>query len=296
MEQYGIQEMTFLGGFHNQIYLAKHQEKPIIIRKTTKSGRRTLQEIQAEIDLLKTLHPLGFTIRPYEINGQSILVLADDVYVLFEHVAGKQWFEFDHSDETYALAGKQLALLHQTFHNLSPISRLTYDQHPDLLLLKKHPILEAEWNRIHAIIESWPKHKNEYGLIHGDYLYSNILYHDHGQTILDFDDCEYHFYLYDIAVYLFYYLLGGNPKRMDLEENQLLFQTFISHYQEHNPSIHLDFKKLPVLFRLRQLKLAATILESEAIKPLGRWQKDFLELTFHQIQHQQDFVPIFFKQ
>lgn len=296
MEQYGIREMTFLGGFHNQIYLAKHQEQTIVIRKTTKTGRRTIHEIQAEMNLLKTLQPLGFTIRPYEINGQSMILLENDVYLLFEYIPGKQWFEFDHTNETYGLAGKQLALLHQTFDALPPIPRLSYDQHPDLQLLQKHPILETEWNRVHAIIESWPKHKNEYGLIHGDYLYSNILYHDFGQTILDFDDCEYHFYLYDIAVYLFYYLLGGNPKKMDFEENQLLFETFISHYQQHNHSIHLDFEKLPILFRLRQLKLAGTILDSEPIKPLGRWQRDFLELTFHQIKEHQDFIPIPFKQ
>lgn len=295
MEQYGIREMTFLGGFHNQIYLAKHQGQTIVIRKTSKSGRRNIQEIQAEIKLLKTLQPLGFTIRPYEINGQSLLVLADEVYVFFQHVVGKEWFEFDHSDETYALAGKQLALLHQAFFNLSPMPRCSYDQHPDLLLLKKHPILETEWNRIHSIIESWPKHKHEYGLIHGDYLYSNLLYHDQGQTILDFDDCEYHFYLYDIAVYMFYYLLGGNPKKIDLEENQSLFETFISNYQQHNPSIFLDFTKLPTLFRLRQVKLAATILESETIKPLGRWQKDFLEFTYNQIELGLPFITIDFQ-
>ncbi len=289
-----IHKVKPLQGFHNKVYRGSHQGNNIVIRVTPVAGRRTYDELEAEIGLLHELKDKIKVGRPYEIKGKSIIEYDGDFLVFFVEEAGRNWHAFEHDASTYETAGKNLAILHNaTYESRMHYKRQSFAHHPDIKLLENlAPLYQAAINSVLNEMRAWKKDDREYGLIHGDYLFSNLLYPEHDIVIIDFDDIEYNYYLYDIAVYLFYYLLGGKPDAIDLESNIGLFKAFIKGYHENNRHIVLDMRKIQTLFRLRQLKLLATIKTAIPENEIGPWQRKYLALTHEQIVEHRPFVTI----
>ncbi len=295
LESLEITDITSLNGFHNTIYKGNHHNQNIMIRVTPVGKRRTKEMLEAEKTFLLACHnnniPVGL---PYTINQQSVIENDGLYYIFFQYVDGGQWHEYTHDETTYYTAGKYLALIHQTSLNLPKISRETYTDHPDITLLNElDDLYKKTLDTTLEELDKWPKTKTNYGLIHGDYLFSNMIYHEDGDlTIIDFDDIEYGYYLYDIAVYLFYYLLGGNPSEIDKESNITLFKQFMSGYESVSNDITFDMRQLQTLFRLRQLKLLATIKTVFNEDTLGPWQKSYLKKTDTDFLENRPFVDI----
>ncbi|MGS0972311.1 MAG: hypothetical protein ACVCEJ_03580 [Candidatus Izemoplasmataceae bacterium] len=66
-------------------------------------------------------------------------------------------------------------------------------------------------------------------------------------------------------------------------------------YISVNQEVILDFDKLMDLFRLRQLKLLATITKKFDQSSLGDWQKKYIKLCEEQFRNNRDFVDIPYK-
>ncbi|MEC9484882.1 MAG: phosphotransferase [Candidatus Izemoplasma sp.] len=211
LKQLDITDIQELPGFHNDVYQAKHHDKKIVIRVTKINDRRTQRELLAELAFIEMCDnkniPVGM---PYYINNQAIHEHEDYFYVFFGLVEGLAWHQYTHDDTTYYTAGKYLAKIHQVSYESDHLARQHFTEHPDIKLIKDlDPLAKKTLKHTLNSIETWHKTPRNYGIIHGDYVFSNMIYHESkGLTIIDFDDIEYGFYLYDIAVYLFYYLLG----------------------------------------------------------------------------------------
>lgn len=75
----------------------------------------------------------------------------------------------------------------------------------------EHPLLTAEQKVLFkkarmvllGLLKQIGKTKENYGLIHADFLPENILVHDGNLTLIDFDDCGYGWYAFEIAASLF---------------------------------------------------------------------------------------------
>ncbi|MGS0973172.1 MAG: phosphotransferase enzyme family protein [Candidatus Izemoplasmataceae bacterium] len=130
--------------------------------------------------------------------------------------------------------------------------------------------------------------QQDYFLIHGDYLFSNIIYNT-DLTVIDFDDCEYGYYQYDIAVYMFYYLLGGNPLEMNLSVNKKRFELFMNGYRSIRKIDYIELEDLNPFFRLRQMKLLGTITEYQG-DDMGEWQKKFVDSSIKRIREGKNFI------
>jgi len=59
------------------------------------------------------------------------------------------------------------------------------------LFEKNYPQLKVKFDEFTHNMNELPKDINSYGLIHGDYLFSNYLFDHNKITIFDFDECEY---------------------------------------------------------------------------------------------------------
>ena len=67
----------------------------------------------------------------------------------------------------------------------------------------------AHYRDLHAQRQSLPQDSASFGLIHQDAHGGNFLVDDQGQiTLFDFDDCLYSWFINDIAMAIFYRLLG----------------------------------------------------------------------------------------
>ena len=293
LTQIGIKEAKLLRGFHNVIYEGVYENTPIVIRIST---RRTKREIEEEVRILNAVGDMVRTIRPFKVGGVFVAEHEDGVYAFFKKDNGLNWHETTLTDTTHFNAGKALGLLHKAFRTMDEMERPAYDAHPDLKLIRSStPFHKKKTDTLLQTLASWNKPKSEYGLVHGDYLFGNILYHGEDVSVIDFDDVEYGFYLYDIAVYLFYLLLGGNPADIHKEPNIKVFKHFIKGYRSVNRTTVLDFDKLDALFRLRQLKLLGTIKKTMDPSKLGPWQKAYIDMTNHQLEKDIPFVDISYK-
>ncbi len=113
--------------------------------------------------------------------------------------------------------------------------------------------LSTKVDRLVETVRTLPKTSEAYGLIHGDFLFSNYLVGKNSLTIVDFDDCEYGYFAYDIAVNLFYYVLGADPTEVPLKEaegNDLL-AWLLGGYLRHVQVDQSQLQSLPALLRLR---------------------------------------------
>jgi Ser/Thr protein kinase RdoA (MazF antagonist) len=92
------------------------------------------------------------------------------------------------------------------------------------------------------------------GLIHADLHYENFLFHRGVARAIDFDDCGWGFYLYDVAVTLW-----------ELEEREHYSQlrdAFLEEYAQHRRLPPNHDAHLRALFVLRRIQILIWILES----------------------------------
>jgi Ser/Thr protein kinase RdoA (MazF antagonist) len=290
LESFGLNIMKDLNGFHNQVFLCQHDQQLVTVRITPVNVRRTFNQLNAEIQFLDMCQSGLNTIEPYTIKGSSIHQIEGYFYVFFKYIEGDMWYECEHDDETYFMAGKNLGYLHQVSQKVPKLNRASYVEHPDVELARA--LDDVCVNALEDVLDKmnkWDKGGQDYGIIHGDYLFSNMVYSETVLSVIDFDDIEYNFYLYDIAVYLFYYLLGGNPGHIDIEPNIELFKAFMKGYRSVQKTVHLEFSHLQTLFKLREIKLYATIMQSTQ---RGDWQTAYLKKAKDDFKHNREFVDI----
>jgi Ser/Thr protein kinase RdoA (MazF antagonist) len=103
------------------------------------------------------------------------------------------------------------------------------------------------------------------GLIHGDLHYENFLFHDGRARAIDFDDCGWGAYLYDLAVTL--WELEGRERFAELRD--ALLEEYAHHLSL--PTNHDD--QLNALFLLRRVQILMWILESRHHAAFADWDQ-----------------------
>jgi len=105
-----------------------------------------------------------------------------------------------------------------------------------------------------------------FGLIHGDLHQENYLF-DHGRAgAIDFDDCGFGYYLYDLAVTLSE--VGGRAHTSALRDGLL------AGYQEVRPLPPGLDEHLPAFLSLRELKLTLWFVEQRDLPGFAGWQAE----------------------
>jgi len=114
---------------------------------------------------------------------------------------------------------------------------------------------------------------DSFGLIHGDLHYENFLFHRGEARAIDFDDCGWGFYLYDLAVTL--WELEDRPRYEELRDALIGAYTKVGRLPEDHV-MHLN-----ALFVLRRMQMLLWVLESRehaAFRDEWRmWARDELD-------------------
>ena len=108
--------------------------------------------------------------------------------------------------------------------------------------------------------------EESYGLIHQDAHAGNLLVDEAGNIILfDFDDCTYGWFVYDIAITLFYVVMGIN----DIPGFTLNFMRHFLHgYRRENRLEAAWLKEIRHFLKLREIDLYAIIHRSHDVNNL----------------------------
>ncbi|OUB75878.1 protein kinase [Bacillus thuringiensis serovar zhaodongensis] len=174
------------------------------------------------------------------------------------HLPRSEW-----NSNIFKKLGKQIGKLHRiskSFEKIKPVKHINdWYENEEYNFLKYIP---KEENTIREIasdvltsIKELPKSPSNYGLIHGDLWLENILVENNSNlTMIDFQDCEKHFYIFDLAVPIYSaieYSFAGNGNIVDYEYS--ITKALFEGYQEKNELPKEMKDKFPLFIKLKEI-------------------------------------------
>lgn len=304
-KRYGISfdELSFVGGFQNMVYEFKKNNEFYILRMTD-SSHRSEENIVGELDWILYLADKQVTLsRPVlSCNGKlSEMIVFKDIQmiaVLFEKAPGKklQYPEYLNNVAIFEQLGVLTGRVHKASKSYKAKSE-TFKRHEwfDNYYLKNiHQFIPKEQVAINNAYEllrnqlmSLSHDEECYGLIHGDINVGNFCSENDIITLFDFDECQYSWFVEDIAIQLFYtvYVILDDS----LNERKRMVELFMTHfmtgYLRENYIEKYWLDQLPDFLKLRELIVHIGIYRSWDFKNLNQWQSDYLEQSGARIKN-----------
>jgi len=289
---YGIAEDTVreLDGFESYIYEFQGSDTPGILR-ISHSIRRTGDMIRGELDWIDYLHRGGVGVsKPLRsLQGSWVESLEDGrggffLTSAFEKARGEPHRGPEWSAGLLWEYGNQIGHMHQLATTYQPANsdwKRPYWNDPIHHQVQEF-IPEAEggirqlYRDVVRQISQLPAEKDACGLIHQDPHQGNFFVDGEGKiTFFDFDDSSYSWFVEDIALILFYAVMGQeDPTRFTVN----FLEGFLPGYFAAYPLDLKWFREIPLFMKMRELDLYAVIHRSFDVDNLeDPWCKWYLE-------------------
>ena len=206
-------DLTEHGGFEAMVHEVPSQSTFL---KSTWSGRRTPEQIEAEMTFVEMLADDGVSVaRPVRLDGQ--LVVSVPVEGGAFHVSatkrapGASIYRTELLEEHFVAWGKLLAQMHAVAAR--PAARPLIarrpswrEEHQALVRHAADARVRERYTSLLDQLEALPEHPETFGIMHTDVHAANVHWDGTTPTAFDFDDCIGFWYASDIAIVLFYTL------------------------------------------------------------------------------------------
>lgn len=276
MTRFGIAEgnIQLLDGFESYIYEYSRPDGVFILR-IGHSLRRTKQLIQGEVDWINYLAAGGAGVAKAIISdaGQLVEFLEDNqgdyfMATAFERAKGGPPTKELWNPELFQAWGRLLGRIHALTKDYRPSNpdwqRDPWDSPGNLQVQEWLPESESIslgiFQDLMGHFESLPKSRESYGLIHQDAHAGNFFVDEaYNITLFDFDDCVYSWFIYDIAMVIFYGLMGHENDPVQIEN---FCRHFFIGYSQENILNPVWLSEIPFFLKLREIDLYAQIIFS----------------------------------
>jgi Ser/Thr protein kinase RdoA (MazF antagonist) len=272
--------ISFLGGFENFVYQVNKPDQAYILR-LVHSNHRSYNEVLAELEFIDYLAHNGACVSTVIHSKQDHIV--EQLFInkteyfsvsVFEKAPGTYVKDIDKTPIFWEHFGVEVGRLHRLTKDFKPIhKRREWDQEDIEDLAERH--LEEDDKEVVAIYRSlkkqimtYPKHHDNYGLIHTDLHFHNMYYHDHQLTFFDFDDCTYMHFVSDIAIVIYYsfqHLVVGEHS-LDKEDYnkqvKAVFSDFMNGYFKENHLAKEDLQHINTFLQFRAALLYIVLVAS----------------------------------
>lgn len=250
------------GGYENVIYGSNKKNNKIVIR-ITPPGHRTYNEIQSEINWLHFLTDSGIpVVKIIQSTKQNLvekIVIENTEYIVVcsKWADGKMATGDDFSEIFFQNWGKVVGQMHSATkkYNLPAKLQKRKEWHESIyysrdLIPEKQTIVLENFDKLIDELKNLPKDKNSWGLIHSDVHNQNLFLDGEKITVLDFDDCEYGYFIMDIATALGF-ALWEKPKEMSNDDFASWFlDNFMKGYNTMNKLDKFWIDKIPLIMKL----------------------------------------------
>lgn len=303
-EKYGISYdllKPIIGGYQNLVFEFIQNNKPYIFRisdSITRSEEKINSELEWCIFLLGQGVPLS---RPLKSSSGHLTETADRdgikmTATLFEKAPGRKmsYPEYLNNIEIF----KQLGQITGKIHNASKgytspnIKRNSWAENYYLKNIYNYiPEIEIDIRNAYELLMMDFKllncNINSFGLIHGDINIGNFCISDNQITLFDFDECQYSWFVEDIAIQLFYtiYLFGDDSRIERQEMADKFMRYFLSGYYSENNLDDYWIEKIPEFLKLRELIVHVGIYKKWDLNNLSQWQKDYYNQSANRIKN-----------
>ncbi|MBG0787188.1 MAG: phosphotransferase [Anaerolineaceae bacterium] len=309
---YGIkpEDAEILDGFESFIYQVKVDDEEFILR-IGHDHRRAANLVFAEADFLNYLSKCSLSVPAVHPTLEGALVskipAADGsnfITALFTKAPGHHPKRKDWTPELFQRMGSFLGRLHTfsaAYHpDKDTPKRYTFDVDSKAMIAEAEKSLPASDNTIKALyretideILALPRDSGGFGLCHSDFHSGNFFVTDKGQiTLFDFDDCQYAWYVYDIAMALFYAISMDCQGREELEKARIFLTNFLIGYRQEfalDPSWLLQ---IPLFLKLREIDLYIIIHRSMDLNNLDAWCERYMDHRREKILNKTPYCPL----
>jgi len=285
-------QLKVLGGFESFVYETTVGGEPRIV-KATWHGRRTPAQMGAELHFANHLADGGApACRALPLaSGQLIETVpaASGAFHVcsFEKAPGAVLAREDRTEEHWtrwgALVGQMNRLSMSYPGPPPPLQRATWEEEYGEIgtLLDGQPELRRAFDRTIDGIRSLPRDADAFGAMHTDLHSYNVFWTGLEPHVIDFDDMLDFWFISDVAIVLYYALMGPvfheDDRQADYER---LRELVLGGYATEHTLPDWSIDALPHFMELREQTLLAVIArsipESERTPP---WQKFFEEAT-----------------
>jgi Ser/Thr protein kinase RdoA (MazF antagonist) len=303
--RYGVSpsDVTELNAFENFVYEAESEGGVDLILRISHSTRRTVDYTLGEVELVRYLGAAGIPVSQPVLSesGQFVERIEDSdpghyfVVTAFERAEGVVFDDAPPLREHYwkpALfrdLGRIFARLHnraQTYKLSNPrFKRQEWYEYDvvdiDRFAPPEEQLVRENTVRIIERLKQLPRTPEDYGLIHADLHAHNFCFADGRITVFDFDNCEYAWFVKDIAVILFY--VARAEARGQREEAVAAFLApFLDGYRELRRCEPVWLAAIPDMLALqRSMNYALfhqyrdpSLLDEDTLDRWGRFRRD----------------------
>lgn len=302
-----ILELNLIGDFQNFIYEYKKQNKSYILRLTHSSHRKE-EMVRGELEWILYLVNNG-VLASKPINSihdrlTERIYVKDSYFIVtsFEKAIGKKigYPECISNDELFEQCGRVTGKIHflakKYIPSIKGIQRPEWAENYYLKNIKKFIPLEQykvyeSYEAIVNRINQFSKDSNSFGIIHGDINVGNFILSDEGINIFDFDECQYSWFVEDIAIQLFYIIYVFLDDSIDERQAQAqrFMESFMKGYSKENSIDEYWLKQIPIFLQLRELIVYIGIHRSLDLSNLNEWMKNYNLQSKSRIEQQ---IPI----
>ncbi|MGB3478147.1 MAG: phosphotransferase [bacterium] len=278
----------------NAVFRFKKSGEDHFLRFNSPS-ERTFEYIKAEVDFLNYLSDSDISVaKPVKSLSGNYIEKVDtslDTYyaVVFTALKGKQYDIENLNKSMFHTWGRALGMLHHASIGYETKHRPSWKNHLKVIseiLPKEEILVQKELRFVTNKLTKLSMSKMNYGLIHHDFELDNLFWNGNHISILDFDDCDYYWYVADIAFALrdlFVDVVDFN------NENYL---SFIEGYQTKMSIDKEVLKDLPLFRRMADLVTYAKLLRAfEGSSPEGdeEWVRLWNKIESHIDEHRKHF-------
>ncbi|PHF97900.1 protein kinase, partial [Bacillus toyonensis] len=229
---------------------------------------KTYEEQLEEVKYTNFLYQTGLGVPPIipSLQGNLVenLTLDKEVFaVVYKAAPGIHLPRSEWNPDVFKQLGQEIGKLHLISKDFESIERVkhinAWYENEEYNFLKYIPKEETIIREIAcdvlSSIKNLPKTSTNYGLIHGDLWLENILVDsDSNLSMIDFQDCEKNFYIFDLAVPIYSaieYSFAGNGNIVDYENS--ITKAILDGYQEERELPKEMIDKLPLFIKLKEI-------------------------------------------
>lgn len=274
-EVYELDNIPFtrLGSFESEIWEVSKQHVSYILR-VTDSFHRTLPELLSEASWIKFLDTKGIpTVKIVPtVNGNDCFSIHDpEVFLmLFSKAKGNGPTKNDITEKLLEQWGYIVGSMHRLSLEFLPDDTFMRSYTENILTShfnkvsnKIEPVIQKKYSEILKKSMGFPVSRKHYGLIHSDLHLGNFFLDQGKMTIFDFDDLQLGWFVFDIAIALYYIFWNDDLKeptwyqnaKVRTEQAIYFIQQFIKGYQQEFKLPKEWLTMIPVFLELRQLDL-----------------------------------------
>ncbi|MES5894049.1 phosphotransferase [Bacillus cereus group sp. RP43] len=249
----------------NEMYQCLAAQGTYFVRIT---NYKTYEEQLEEVTYTNFLYQKGLGVPPIIPSLKENLVekitLDKELFtVLYKAAPGIHLPRSEWNSNVFKKLGQQIGKLHcisKNFESIKPVKHINdwYENEEYNFLNyipKEETIIREIASDILTSIKNLSKNPTNYGLIHGDLWLENILVEINSNlTMIDFQDCEKHFYIFDLAVPIYSaieYSFAGNGNIVDYVNS--ITKAILDGYQEENELPKEMIDKFPLFIKLKEI-------------------------------------------